>query len=162
VRKTQHQNPEFGHTQDEFFKCLQKSTLPFKEQGEVWCETSKTIKFCVKLSFILSFIFLSASATATYILTARICRTAIVTLKPCALNPEFQHFILRFVKNFLTLWIPLKEGIGGWKEAQRQGEDRVTYFTDNSAMQKIWKFLMCWEGPRWWPRASPHSGNTLI
>jgi hypothetical protein len=25
-----------------------------------------------------------------------------------------------------TLWIPLKEGIGEWKQAQRQDEDRVT------------------------------------
>jgi hypothetical protein len=30
VKKTQHQNPEFGHTQGEIFKNLQKSTLAFK------------------------------------------------------------------------------------------------------------------------------------
>jgi hypothetical protein len=31
VRKTQHQNPEFGHTQGEiFFKNLQNCTLAFK------------------------------------------------------------------------------------------------------------------------------------
>jgi hypothetical protein len=30
VRKTQHQNPEFGHTQGEIKKNLQKSTLAFK------------------------------------------------------------------------------------------------------------------------------------
>jgi hypothetical protein len=111
------------------------------------------------VSSYLSF-FLSASTTATYILTARICRTAIVTLKPCALNPEFQHFILRFDKKFPYFVNTTERGDRGWKEAQRQGEDRVTYFTDNSTMQKIWKFLMCWEGPRWWLRASPHSGNT--
>jgi hypothetical protein len=29
VRKTQHQNPEFGHTQGDIFKDLQKSTLAF-------------------------------------------------------------------------------------------------------------------------------------
>jgi hypothetical protein len=29
VRKTQHQNPEFGHTQSEIQKNLQKSTLAF-------------------------------------------------------------------------------------------------------------------------------------
>jgi hypothetical protein len=30
VRKTQYQNPEFGHTQGEILKNLQKSTLAFK------------------------------------------------------------------------------------------------------------------------------------
>jgi hypothetical protein len=58
--------------------------------------------------------FLSAFITATYILTAPTCTTTtIISLEPCALNAEFQHFILRFNKNFLTLRIPLKEGIRG-------------------------------------------------
>ncbi len=35
--------------------------------------------------------------------------------------------------------IPLKEGIGGWKEAQRQGEDRVS----------LWITLI-WDGCRTW------------
>jgi hypothetical protein len=39
-------------------------------------------------------------------------RTTIITLKPCALNAEFPHFILGFNKNFLTLQIPLKEWMG--------------------------------------------------
>jgi hypothetical protein len=34
-------------------------------------------------------------------------------LEPCALNAEFQHFIPRFNKNFLTLRTSLKAGIGG-------------------------------------------------
>jgi hypothetical protein len=54
-----------------------------------------TTNFDGKLSFILSFIFLSTSTTATYIFTAP---TTVLTLKPCALNAEFQHFILRFNK----------------------------------------------------------------
>jgi hypothetical protein len=29
VRKTQHQNPEFGHTQDEIKKNVQRSSLAF-------------------------------------------------------------------------------------------------------------------------------------
>jgi len=29
-------------------------------------------------------------------------------------------------RNFLTLWIPLKEGIGGEGRAQRHDKDRVT------------------------------------
>jgi hypothetical protein len=55
------------------------------------------------------------------VFTAPICTTTIITLEPCALNAEFQHFIPRFNKTS-----SLKEGIGGWKEAQRQGEDRMT------------------------------------
>ncbi len=42
VRKTQHQNPEFGHTQGEIQKNLQKSTLAFQQGG---VETHKTINF---------------------------------------------------------------------------------------------------------------------
>jgi hypothetical protein len=58
VRKTQHQNPEFGHTHGEIFlKTCQRSTLAF---------------------------------------TAPNCTTTIISLEPCALNAEFQHFILRF------------------------------------------------------------------
>jgi hypothetical protein len=45
----------------------------------------------------LSF-FLSASTAATYIFTAPSCTTTIITLEPCALNAEFQHFIPRFNK----------------------------------------------------------------
>jgi hypothetical protein len=40
---------------------------------------------------------------------------------PCALNAEFQHFILRFSKKFLTLQTPLKEGIGD----ESKPKDRV-------------------------------------
>jgi len=64
-----------------------------------------------KLGFILSSLFLGASTVATYIFTAVvICTTIIIALEPCALNAEFQHFIPRFNKNFLTLRIPLKGG----------------------------------------------------
>jgi hypothetical protein len=42
VRKRQHQYPEFGHTQGETQKILQKSTLAFKGGGG---ETQKTINF---------------------------------------------------------------------------------------------------------------------
>jgi hypothetical protein len=57
----------------------------------------------------------------SYIFTAPSCTTAIIALEPCALYAKFQHFILRSNKNFLTLRIPLKEGIGG----EREGEDRI-------------------------------------
>jgi hypothetical protein len=73
----------------------------------------------------LSF-FLSASIATTYILTAPTSTTTIITLEPCALNAEFQHFILKFNKNFLTLRIPLKEGIGGWKQRGQGMKERMT------------------------------------
>jgi hypothetical protein len=49
------------------------------------------------------------------------CTTTIISLEPCALSAEYQHFILRFIKMSFTLWIPLKEGIGG----ERRPKDRV-------------------------------------
>jgi hypothetical protein len=46
----------------------------------------------------LSF-FLSASTPATYLFTAAPnCTTTIISLEPCALNAEYQHSILRFIK----------------------------------------------------------------
>jgi hypothetical protein len=57
---------------------------------------------------------LSANTIATYILSAHTSTTIIITLEPCALNAEFQHFILRFNKNFVILRVSLKEEeIGG-------------------------------------------------
>jgi hypothetical protein len=35
---------------------------------------------------------------------------SIISREPSALNAEFQHFIPRFNKNFLTLQIPQKQG----------------------------------------------------
>jgi hypothetical protein len=114
-------------------------------------QSSFSTNFGGQLSFILSFLFLSASTAATYIFTTPTCTTTTLTLNPCALNADFQHFILRFNKNFITLWIPLKEGIGesrgdrGWKRGWRQGE-----FVDNSNICQvptnfligfIWNFL---------------------
>jgi hypothetical protein len=63
----------------------------------------------------------STSAAATYILTGSTYTTTIVTLESSALKAEFQHFTLRFKKNFLTLQIPLKEGIRG----ESRAKDRV-------------------------------------
>jgi hypothetical protein len=65
-----------------------------------------------QVSSYLSF-FLSASTAATYRFTTPTCTTTLIILEHCALNAEFQHFILRFNKNFFTLQIALKEGIGG-------------------------------------------------
>jgi hypothetical protein len=41
--------------------------------------------------------------------------------EPCALNTEFQHFILSFNKKFINLWIPLREGLG----VERRPKDMV-------------------------------------
>jgi hypothetical protein len=56
-----------------------------------------------------------------YIFTDPNCTTTIVSLEPCALNAEYQHFILRFIKMSFTLWIPLKEG----KAGEKMPKDRV-------------------------------------
>jgi len=69
-----------------------------------------------RVSSCLSF-FLSASTGGTYVFTGPNCSTTIISLEPCALNAEYQHFILRFIK----LSLPLKEGIGG----ERRPKDRV-------------------------------------
>jgi hypothetical protein len=61
-------------------------------------QSSFSSNFGGKLSFIGLFFFLSASTAATYIFTAPTCTTTIISLEPCALNAEFQHFILRFNK----------------------------------------------------------------
>jgi hypothetical protein len=46
-----------------------------------------------------------------------------IILKPCALNAEFQHFILRFNK----IWvIPLKEGMRGESRGDKGVKERVT------------------------------------
>jgi hypothetical protein len=68
---------------------------------------------------------MSACTAATYIFTAPTC-TTIITLEPCALNAEFQHFIPRFNKISL-LCRPLKERIGGETEGD---------FKDNSNVSK--------------------------
>ncbi len=49
------------------------------------------------------------------------CTTTIISLEPCALNAEYRHFILRFIKNVFTLQMPLKEGM----EGERRPKNRV-------------------------------------
>jgi zona occludens toxin (predicted ATPase) len=61
-------------------------------------KAQKTITLGRKLSFILSFFFLSACwyiyfhCSYLYITTT----TTIISLEPCALDAEFHHFILRY------------------------------------------------------------------
>jgi hypothetical protein len=65
--------------------------------------------------------FFSASTVPAYIFTALTSKATIISLEPCALNADFQHFIPRSNKIFLTLWYTWKKGLE-WKEAQRQGD----------------------------------------
>jgi hypothetical protein len=97
VRKTQHQNPEFGHTQGEIQNKPAKKYI--SDQGGVKLR-KPSILVVNSVSSCLSF-FLSASAATTYIFTAPNCTTTIISLDPCALNAEYQHFILRFIKMYL-------------------------------------------------------------
>jgi uncharacterized membrane protein len=86
VIQIQHQNPEFGHTQGEIFKNHAKKYISIQLR-------EPSILMVNWVSSCLSF-FLSASTAATYIFTAPTSTNAIISLEPCALNAEFQHFIL--------------------------------------------------------------------
>jgi hypothetical protein len=70
--------------------------------------------------------FLNASTPATYIFTALTQTIIIVTLEPCTLNAEFQHFILHLIK-FPYFADTTERGETGPKTGWRQGA-----FTDNS------------------------------
>jgi hypothetical protein len=75
---------------------------------------------------------LSASTAATYVFITLTCTTTIISLEPCALDAEFQHLVLSCS---ISYWDLIKcpyfddtteRAYRGWKQAQRQGEDRVT------------------------------------
>jgi hypothetical protein len=87
----------WSYTRWDSKKNLQKSTLAFN--GGWWNSETPSILVVNWVSSCLSF-FLSASTSPlllrTYIFTApNYCTTTIITLEPCALNAEFQHFILK-------------------------------------------------------------------
>jgi hypothetical protein len=71
VRKTQYQNPEFGHTQGEIKKKPAKKYINIQQGMQLR-----------KPSFFGDKLF-----------TAN-CTTTIISLEPCALNDEFLHLIL--------------------------------------------------------------------
>ncbi len=67
---------------------------------------------------------MSVSTIVTYIFIVLTCTTIIITLEPCALNVEFQHFIGKFnkISYFVdTTNLRLKEGFGG----ERRLENKV-------------------------------------
>ncbi len=112
VRKTQHQNPEFGHTQGEIQKKKPAKKYISIQQGMKLKKPSILVVNCV--SSWLSF-SLSAFTANTYIFTAPNCTTTIISLEP--------YWDLLKCLYFAET---IKRGDRGWKEAQRQGEDRVT------------------------------------
>jgi len=83
------------------------------------------------ISSLNGYFFLRASIAATEIFTAHNCTATIIPLEPCALNDEIQHFVLSFriwywdLIKFPYFMDTTKRGVRGWKEAQRQGEDKV-------------------------------------
>ncbi len=68
------------------------------------------LRFCGELSFTS--------------ITAPTCKATIISLEPCALNADFQHFIPRFNKNFCFMDTPERR-VGG--ERRPKGRD----FTNN-------------------------------
>ncbi len=100
--------------------------MRFKKIKNISIQGSGDLSFCDELSFTLSFLFCSASTVAAYIFTALTCKATIVSLQPCALNADFQHFILRFNKISLLYGYLWKKGLGWWNESQRQDD-----FTNN-------------------------------
>jgi len=74
------------------------------------------INFGGKLSFILFSFFLSTSPAAANIFTALTCTATIITLK--------LHNLIKF-HYFAN--ITERGGDRGWKQAQREGEDRATF-----------------------------------
>jgi len=92
--ETQHQNLEFGHTQGEIKKKNSKNTLALGGRGWGGGETQKIINFDGKLSFMMSLLLL-------HIFSLLYNYSTLNTLEPCALNDEFQRFVLSFIKIFL-------------------------------------------------------------
>ncbi len=95
------------------------------------------------VSFALSFFLERLHPLVLHIfsLLLPVCTTIRITLEPCALNAEFQHFILRFNKISL-LWGHTERGDkrGVWKQAPKRGW-RQGDFLDNSIHLISFPFL---------------------
>jgi len=102
VRKRQHQYPEFGDTQGETRKKPAKNYISIQGRGE----THKTI-----LSFTLSSLFPERLHCCYIDFSATII----------SLEPEFQHFILRFSKISLLYRYHFQKGLGGVKGGPKTG-----------------------------------------
>jgi hypothetical protein len=73
-----------------------------------------TSVFVVNCEFQPGFLFsLGPPLMLQYIFTASTCKATIISLQPCALNADFQHFIPRFNKISLLYGYPCKQaGLG--------------------------------------------------
>jgi hypothetical protein len=92
------------------------------------------------VSSCLSF-FLRASTAATYTFTATTCTTAIISLDPCALNAEFQHFVLSYSISYCDLikcpyFADTTER--GDRGGERRPKDRVTLPITLLSYMNIW------------------------
>jgi len=112
VRKTRHQNPEFGPKPGEIQKKPAEKYFSLQggsnsEMNHFLCQTEfhpvLTPSFLFPERLHCCYIYFCCSYMYNYY----------NYLEPCALNAEFQHFVPRFNKNFPTLRTSLKEGIGG-------------------------------------------------
>jgi hypothetical protein len=70
---------------------------------------------------VFPFFSFSPSIVAVYIFTAPTCKATMISLEPCALNADVQHFIPKFKKIFLLYGYPWKRVWG-----ERRPKDRVT------------------------------------
>jgi hypothetical protein len=95
-------------------------------------------KFGGKLSFIPSFLFPERLTIATYIFTAPTCTTTIITLKPCALNAEFKHFILKFNKISLLCRYHWKRGKGLKDSVTTLSRTLLTYKISQLVKYSLW------------------------
>jgi len=64
----------------------------FKNIKNISVQGWADLRFCGELSFTS--------------ITAPTCKPTIISLEPCALNADFQHFIPRFNQNFLFMDTP--------------------------------------------------------
>jgi hypothetical protein len=80
------------------------------------------LSFSCELSFTLSFLFsIAPPLLLIYIFTAPTCKATIISLEPCALNADFQHFIPGFNKVSLLYGYPWKKGL-----SESRLKDKVT------------------------------------
>jgi hypothetical protein len=87
----------------------------FKKIKNISIQGCGDLSFCGELGFTLSLLFLSAS------ITAPTCNASI-SLEPCALNGDFQHFIPKSNKFHYFMDTPERRV---WGE-ERRPKDRVT------------------------------------
>ncbi len=82
--------------------------------------------------------FFSASTVPAYIFTVPTCKATLISLEPCALNADFQHFIPRFNKISYFMDTPERRV---WDE--RRPKDRLS-------LQIILVFILTCRKPFTW------------